>query len=376
MSKPRLLCALILLLTACYPTAFSTPTPLPVAVASPTVPPSPTATPEAPPATPTSLIVSDGNPTSLPTERPSLAAPNSLRLTLPTPLPAAISAWRPALYPVPWAPTPNDHFYFLRPIAADEINWPLADYRYGGKFFLNIVHAGVDIPAPIGTPVLAAGPGKVSWAGYGLFHGRETPDDPYGLAVLIRHDFGFNGQRLYTVYGHLDTVEVRKGQHVETGDAIGTSGQTGKVSGPHLHFEVRLGEGDFFTTRNPELWLAPPQGWGVLAGRLMNTGGGRLLGQRVTVRSLTNGQSWQANSYGGDQVYSDEYYNENLVIGDLPAGRYELSLNYLSKIFTSEIEIQAGLVTYITFQGYYGLTLTSPPLPEDAERLTNPDFSR
>ena len=58
-----------------------------------------------------------------------------LRFTFPTPGPAPKFSLRPALYEVPWALGPYDHFYFSRPIAADEVNWPLADYRYGGIFF-------------------------------------------------------------------------------------------------------------------------------------------------------------------------------------------------------------------------------------------------
>ena len=91
-------------------------------------------------------------------------APDPLRFSFPTSGPAPISAWRPPLYPIPWALSPYDHFYFSRPIAANDINWPLADYRYGGVFFSDVVHTGVDIPAHPGTPVLAAGPGKITWA--------------------------------------------------------------------------------------------------------------------------------------------------------------------------------------------------------------------
>ncbi|NMC79962.1 MAG: M23 family metallopeptidase [Chloroflexi bacterium] len=119
------------------------------------------------------------------------------RFTFPTPGPEPVSLWRPPLYPAPWALGPFDHFYFSRPIAADEVNWPLADYRYGGIFFgVDIVHTGVDITAPRGTPVLAAGPGKVVWAGYGLYLGNNNPGDPYGLAVTIRHDFGYQGHAI------------------------------------------------------------------------------------------------------------------------------------------------------------------------------------
>ncbi|MDZ4185369.1 MAG: hypothetical protein U1D97_10375, partial [Desulfuromonadales bacterium] len=70
--------------------------------------------------------------------------------------------WRPPLSDPPWALSPYDHFYFTRPIAADKVNWPLADYRYGGIFFgADIIHTGIDLPNPRGTPVMAAAPGKV-----------------------------------------------------------------------------------------------------------------------------------------------------------------------------------------------------------------------
>ncbi len=300
------------------------------------------------------------------TEAPSLAppdetAPEPLRFVFPESNGVPISAWRPALYPTPWALTPQDHFYFARPIAADEINWPLPDYRYGGNFFANIVHTGVDIPTPVGTPVLAAGPGYVTWAGYGLYKGKVNPSDPYGLAVLIRHDFGYQGKTLYTMYGHLSQVYVVKGQYVNTGEVIGLSGETGKVTGPHLHFEVRLGRDALFTTRNPELWLVPPQGWGVLAGRVMTTNGDLLEKQLVIVQSKQNGQRWRAYSYSHGAIYSDPYYQENLVISDLPAGRYEIRVLYLSKMYTMEIDIYPGMVSYFTFRGRAGLNQEPPP---------------
>jgi len=289
------------------------------------------------------------------------------------PLPLDISApqlhsnpsWRPALYPVPLALTTFDHFYFTRPIAVNEASAPVEDYRYGGSFFEGVVHSGMDIKIPVGTPILAAGPGKVVWSGYGLFSGRYDPDDPYGQAVMIRHSFGQDGALLYTVYAHLDRVDVKRDQNVETGELIGLSGETGKTSGPHLHFEVRLDESGqgFFSTRNPELWLVPPQGWGVLAGRVMNTGGRKVEGQLVVVRPPQGEQFWRANSYHRGNINSDPYYQENLVISDLPAGRYEIVINYLSRIYTQEIEIYPGLVSYFSFRGRSGFTTEAPPLP-------------
>ena len=286
-----------------------------------------------------------------------------LRFIFPTPAPPPVSAWRPPLYPTPWVPTQQDHFYFARPIGANEINWPLPDYRYGGVFLPEVVHTWIDIPAPTGTPVIAAGSGKVVWAGYGLYQGTEDLTDPYGLAVAIKHDFGFQGDHLFTVYGHLSQVDVVRGQPVNAGDLLGLVGETGKVTGPHLHFEVRIGRNNFTGSRNPELWLAPPQGWGILAGRVLNSKGYPLLSQAITVKSKDTGQNWIVNTYGEGAVNSDPYYNENLVMGDLPAGYYEIWIPFAGTTYNLDIEISPGMVSYFTFKGRNGFKTDLPPTP-------------
>ena len=298
-----------------------------------------------------------------------------LRFTIPNPGPGPKSLWRPPLYSVPWALGPFDHFYFARPIAADEVNWPLADYRYGGIFFSSdIVHTGVDIPAPRNTPVLAAGSGRVVWAGYGLYYGNNDPNDPYGLAVTIRHDFGWNGKRLYTVYGHLDHIDVVTGQIVKTGDPIGEVGITGNTTGPHLHFEVRTESNSYFTTLNPELWLAPPIGWGVLVGQLRNTNGSLLTEQDVVVRDKNSTQSWTLRTYGKSAINSDPYYRENLVLSDLPAGDYKVIVDYLEDRYTLDLTIHPGAITYFTFRGERKFTtdLPSPPIEDNLLPVFNP----
>jgi murein DD-endopeptidase MepM/ murein hydrolase activator NlpD len=86
-------------------------------------------------------------------------------------------------------------------------------------------HAGTDIGAPTGTPILAAARGQVetaSWIG------------GYGLAVIINHS---SAQQ--TLYGHMSEILVQPGQVVEPGTVIGRVGSTGNSTGPHLHFEVR-----------------------------------------------------------------------------------------------------------------------------------------
>ena len=285
-------------------------------------------------------------------------SPEILNLVFPTPGPAPISAWRPPLYPVPWAAGEHDHFFFQRPIAADEINWPVADYRYGGVFFgPSIVHTGVDIDAPTGTPVIAAANGKVVWVGYGLFSVKGNTGDPYGLAVAIRHDFGLDGKRLYTIYAHMRTINVIDGQQLNAGDQIGEVGSTGATTGPHLHFEVKLGRNYFFDTRNPELWMAPPQGWGVLAARITDKKGKNLTHKEVRVYALYNEHEWVVRSYGPQVVNPDEYFQENLVLSDLPAGEYRIRINYAEHDYYGKFEIEPGKITMISYAGENGFSL-------------------
>lgn len=88
------------------------------------------------------------------------------------------------------------------------------------------VHYGIDIPGPLGTPVLAAAPGTVRFAGTA---------GSYGGMVEIAHD-GAVGTR----YAHLSRILVRPGARVEQGQPVALMGSTGRSTGSHLHFEVRV----------------------------------------------------------------------------------------------------------------------------------------
>jgi murein DD-endopeptidase MepM/ murein hydrolase activator NlpD len=94
-------------------------------------------------------------------------------------------------------------------------------------------HTGVDIAAPLDSPVAAAADGLVVIAGSSTdTHGRLVG---YGNYVVIAH-----AGRMVTLYGHLDKLLVHAGQAVRAGDVIGLEGSTGYSTGPHLHFEVRI----------------------------------------------------------------------------------------------------------------------------------------
>jgi len=89
-------------------------------------------------------------------------------------------------------------------------------------------HPGQDIAAPRGTPVFAPADGKVVEAGW---------KNGYGQTVVIDH-----GNSLTTRYGHLSRIEVAAGQELKRGEELGQVGSTGRSTGPHLHYEVRLGD--------------------------------------------------------------------------------------------------------------------------------------
>jgi murein DD-endopeptidase MepM/ murein hydrolase activator NlpD len=314
----------------------------------------------------TSAVAAE-TPTTAPTIQDSAPNPPSatlLPLAFSTGEASLVLAWRPPPYPVPWSLRPEDHYFLARPIPSGEVNWPSARYRYGGTFFgEEKTHTGVDIGAERGTPVIAAGPGEVIWTGYGLYRGIPDPDDPYGLAVAIRHDFGYAGKVLYTIYAHLSSTNTWLGQRVATGETLGTVGDTGHASGAHLHFEVRLGANDFFSTRNPELWVVSPEGWGVLSGRMMDSSGRMLREQIVKVRNLDSGQEWEVWTYALGAVQPDETFQENFALGDLPAGPYEVRIDYLGLPLTASFLVQPGQTNFIVFRGRSGFLVEPTPTP-------------
>ncbi|HSN14637.1 MAG TPA: M23 family metallopeptidase, partial [Anaeromyxobacteraceae bacterium] len=116
--------------------------------------------------------------------------------------------------------------------------WPLKGVLYGRYGVRERRrHDGIDLAAPEGTPVLAAAAGTVIYAG-------EQPG--YGAIVILRHEGG-----LVTLYAHNQRLLVKEGERVARGEPIARVGQSGKTSGPHLHFEVREGT----RPKNPLLYL-------------------------------------------------------------------------------------------------------------------------
>ncbi|KIQ55044.1 peptidase M23 [Meiothermus taiwanensis] len=134
----------------------------------------------------------------------------------------------------------------LRPanavVAAAGYRWPISNFTittyFGRRGVFQRFHTGIDLAAPAGTPVYAARAGQIDTAGWSRYG--------YGLHVIINH-----GGAQETLYAHMSRIVVRPGQWVDRGDLIGYVGSTGWSTGPHLHFEVRVGG----AARNPLAYL-------------------------------------------------------------------------------------------------------------------------
>ncbi|MCC6613648.1 MAG: peptidoglycan DD-metalloendopeptidase family protein [Anaerolineae bacterium] len=340
--------AVLLTIAGCQTTAEQTPfaatlpstaaatrvlqqnTPIPTAnlqpSRTPTLPPTPTLTPSnTPTITP--------SPTITPTLTATPIPPTTTPIASATPTDPADD---PNNTPEPtWTPPPAnpaaqlaDHYVFARPIGEGGVNWANRVYPYGatagGRFR---PHHGIDLENPVGTPILAAGDGVVYYAGPDIDTLFGPQPDFYGRVVVIQHNITTpDGQPVFTLYGHMDTFRVETGQSVTTGTQIGTVGGTGIALGPHLHFEVRVGDPhDYGSTRNPELWIRPYPTFGTLAGVIRDANGTLLAEAPLRIESTDISRF--AFSYINDTVNPDSVFNENFVLGDLPANYYQVTVS-------------------------------------------------
>lgn len=275
-------------------------------------------------------------------------APIATRLAqTPRPVPT-----NPPSLPVPLALHPWDHYWFVRPIDADRTNRGLDYYEFGTdgpKDDPYPIHHGIDMANEIGTTVRAAGSGEVVFAS-----SDDTPfvegSPSYGNAVIIRHDFAYNGMTLYTLYGHLEAPLVVTGQRVEVGEAIGLLGNTGNSGGPHVHFEVRLRDNTYGSAYNPVLWLAPYVGRGTIAGRVVDARGNFIDDADVTLllggttRDVTTTYVFRGS---GSQVNPDPLWNENFVFSDIPAGRYDVVTTINGTRVTASVTVREGVTSFV-----------------------------
>ena len=245
-----------------------------------------------------------------------------------------------------------EHNVLHRPIELTDghAHWIDRTYTYGGtRQDSRHVHLGVEFVNARDTPVYAAKAGRVVFAGDDSKALIGPQLDYYGNVVILGHDLrSLAGSQVFTLYGHLDEIHVRAGQLARDLARLGTIGSSGVAIGPHLHFEVRVGDPfDHQQTRNPELWLQHYVDHGMIAGALRNKDGEAIHGWRVTVRS--DAVRRDVSTYGGGEVNSDPVWRENFTVSDLLAGEYEVVVLDESGLptFQKLVRVEPYRTTYV-----------------------------
>jgi murein DD-endopeptidase MepM/ murein hydrolase activator NlpD len=290
------------------------------------------------------------------------------QLWVPDAGPEPPEGWRPPPYDVPLSFHYDDHYWLARPLPSGSRNYDLEWYPFGNNVQLSDrpayrIHHGQDYPNETGTPVLAAGSGTVVYAG--ALPSPRNGVNYYGNTVIILHDWQWQGKDVYTLYAHTLELFVQEGDVVAQGQLIAGVGSSGEVSGPHLHFEVRVGGNFYGNTRNPSLWLAPYEGWGTLAGRFVDKNSRMISSASLTLLPLNVDTAVRKQRTYYPTVGSDEVWRENFVIADLPAGRYRLTLdaNDGVHIYEREIEIFPGQTSFEIISTNFEFVPTATPPP-------------
>ncbi len=241
----------------------------------------------------------------------------------------------PHIVPVPPnAPDPTtvtDHFWFARPFIEPYTAWGSFNYPYGtnahGEY---LWHFGIDILKEPHETIYAVKDGVIAFAGTDDILRLGEWKDFYGQAVVIKHDELWNGQPVYSLYGHVSKTLAEVGQHVKTGDPIAEVGQSGIAMGYHLHFEVRVGGNTYDHTRNPDLWVRSDPGYGVIAGRVVDKQGYFVPIQLVTLHRPSQSPSFwrETYTYPNNIVNYDDQYLENFTFSDVAIGEYQLKTSF------------------------------------------------
>lgn len=244
---------------------------------------------------------------------------------------------------------PDEHLWLARPFAPRYQQLPAYTFLYGstgdGRYRL---HTGIDISNPLATPVLAGHPAEVFYAGTDEERLFGPQPDFYGNVVVLRVERP--GERpAFVLYAHLNEVFVRTGQRVKAGEVIGKVGMTGIAIGPHLHVEVRVDTPELASARNPELWLQPLAGRGVLAGSVTGPDGQPVTG--AIVHLYRGDQLLRTNATYPDVqwINPDDDWQENFVFSDLPAGQYRLVVRDGNRNLSVNATVKAGDVAFAEF---------------------------
>ncbi|RME13642.1 MAG: M23 family metallopeptidase [Ardenticatenia bacterium] len=271
-----------------------------------------------------------------------------------------ITTATPTPTPTPPPPTPTPiptpqatlHFWLERPIPASATNTVARFYPYGstgeGQY---APHHGVEFVNPLGTPILAPADGTIVFAGSDDTIAVGPTTHFYGNVVVMQLDRQWKGQPVYVLFRHMNEIAVQTGQRVQTGDLLGTVGASGIALGPHLHLEVRVGQNFYDAVRNPQLWLKPLPGHGVLVGQVLTADGEPAREALVTVLPLDEDRvAFYEYTYASDETPPDDEWQENLLIGDIPAGTWRVFADIEGSVVMQIVTIEDGGVGFVRLQ--------------------------
>jgi murein DD-endopeptidase MepM/ murein hydrolase activator NlpD len=257
-------------------------------------------------------------------------------------------------------PTAPRHTWFRRPIAHADQPYIDQTYRFGSTMGGNFQpHQGVEFNNPDGTPVHAIGDGVVVYSG---------PAEAGANTVAIRHwrRLTVDGERryLFSVYYHNTKLLVHVGQQVRVGDVIALVGNTGRATNDHLHLEVHIAP----TTDsskivdpavryppfnvNPELWITPLPGTGLVAGQVWDSAERPVFQARI--RGLVKPEPQETpfsfiETYG-PRNHGDPLYQEHFAVSDVPPGEYLLGVEIDGNRVSRRVVVRPGQLTWVVFR--------------------------
>ena len=253
-----------------------------------------------------------------------------------------------------WSP------WFARPIAAGDNDHIDQTYRWGstmgGEFQ---PHQGVEFNNPDGTPVHAIGDGVVVFA---------KTAEAGALTVGIRHDtmltIGAQRYFVFSVYYHNSELVAHVGDRVKRGDVISRVGNTGRATNDHVHLEVHAAPTDSITliidslnrypqyTTNPELWITPLPGTGLIAGTVVDATGKPIPQARVDgiVKPVPRETPFAYAETYGPRNRPHPLYGEQFAISDVPAGTLHLFVVIDGKRVERTVEVRPGAMSWVEFR--------------------------
>jgi hypothetical protein len=250
--------------------------------------------------------------------------------------------------------------WFRRPIALTDNSFIDQTYRYGSTMGGNFQqHQGVEFNNPDGTPVLAIGAGTVVYAG---------PAEQGALTVTIRHDTSVTARgrryRVYSTYYHNSVLRAKVGQRVARGAVIARVGNTGRATNDHLHLEISASPVDSLRaivdslqrfppyTSNPELWIEPLPGTGIVAGQVFDVTGAPVPQARVygiIKRDPAETPFSFAETYG-DKAHPHPLYGEHFAVSDVPPGTYVIGTDIDGKKVFRTVTVEPGKLSWVVFK--------------------------